>query len=531
MENGLFDQFRIGDYLEHHAKSFPTRTAVCDTRSSLSYSELAEAVDACARAMHAANILPGDRVAVLAPPRVEALITFLAAAKLGVIWLGLNPKYQLNEMDYIVSDAKPSLLFSIDTLEGRNYREDAQKLLRAHSSIRCSVGLESDDIWDVGFSDWLVEGSRKVQETEKFAAAIEAVPLSTPALLVYTSGSSGKPKGVMLGQRELLQRSRTQNEQFPVTPYPCVLNPLPINHIGGMHFLTLYTFVGAGTIILTEKFLPDEFIGAIKNKKINILYILPTMFQIIAGRPEYSPEMLDNLQWFVFSGAAMPMEFVNQLFRSKCNVGLTYGMTETCGSVTYARKSGDNQEVLFNSIGAPTPPGEVRLMNETGALCKAGESGEIQVRAEFCMRGYFNRPEATAEAYTDDGWFRSGDIAKLREDGNIEFVGRISEMFKSGGYNVYPREVELALEEHSDVQLAAVVGIPDPLYAEVGWAYIIPRDGVALEADALKEWCAKRLANYKIPKHFVFESELPMLPVGKVDKARLKRGHEETLAH
>ncbi|TNE36145.1 MAG: long-chain fatty acid--CoA ligase [Alphaproteobacteria bacterium] len=519
MEKCRFENFRVGDYLDDHAENYPDRPAVRDSRAALSYAELKEAVDNTARAMHAAGVKTGDRVAMLAPPRVEALITFFAAAKLGVIWLGLNPKYQLNELDYIVSDAKPSLLFSIDTLDGRNYRNEVATLRENHPGIRLSIGLDAAGSYEADFQEWIKSGP----VTEDLVKSLAAVPLNTPALLVYTSGSSGKPKGVMLGQRELLKRSRTQNNEFPVKPYPRVLNPLPINHIGGMHFLSLYTFVGAGTITLAEKFQPDEFISAMALNSVNIVFILPTMFQMIANRPAYSPDILNNLQWFVFSGAAMPSEFVDQLFAVECGVGLTYGMTETCGSVTYEKKTGSNQEVLCNTIGHSTPSGEVRVMHSDERECAPGESGEIQVRAKYCMRGYFNRPEATKETYTEDGWLKTGDIARMREDGNIEFVGRMSEMFKSGGYNVYPREIELALEEHPDIQLAAVIGIPDRLYAEVGWAFVIPRSGAEMDKDMMKAWCAERLANYKIPKQFVFSAELPMLPIGKVDKTRLKR--------
>jgi acyl-CoA synthetase (AMP-forming)/AMP-acid ligase II len=138
------------------------------------------------------------------------------------------------------------------------------------------------------------------------------------------------------------------------------------------------------------------------------------------------------------------------------------------------------------------------------------------------MAGYFNRPEATAAAYSQDGWLRTGDTARVREDGNLEFVGRRSEVYKSGGYNVYPREIELALEEHPEIEMSAVVGVPDPLYDEVGWAYVLPIPGSELDSDTLRAWCLSRLANYKVPKRFIINDRLPMLPVGKVDKVKLR---------
>lgn len=226
----------------------------------------------------------------------------------------------------------------------------------------------------------------------------------------------------------------------------------------------------------------------------------------------------------------MPGNLIDLLFAAKCNVGLTYGMTETCGSVTYAKKDGNNRGVMLNTIGYPTPPGEVRVARADGTDSDVGEDGEIQVRARYCMKGYFERPEATEAAFSEE-WFKTGDIARLRADGSIEFAGRMSEMFKSGGYNVYPREVELAIEEHPDVGLCAVIDVPDPLFNEIGWAYVLQQPHKHVDGDTLKAWCSQRLASYKIPKRFVVLDELPMLPVGKVDKVTLKKNARTELEH
>ncbi len=520
-----FDKFgdgtRLGECLDAHAKNYPDREALRDGQRSYTYASLHEEVMRCARVLHANNVRKGDRIAVLAAQRTEVMVTFLAAAKLGALWLGLNPKYTLSELDYVISDARPKLIFGIKELDGRDYTSDLAEIKRTHSFLERAIGLDGPAGYDVSFSDWLCEAN-DAKHQSGFDAALAGTTAQEPALLVYTSGSSGRPKGVLLRQQELLRRSITQNEQFHVSPYPCVLNPLPINHIGGMHFLSLYTFVGAGTVILADKHRVEDFILAIKAKDINILYTLPTMFQMLVEHPDFEVSLLDDLQWIVYSGAAMPGNLVDLLFTAKSEVGLTYGMTETCGSVTYAKKDGYNRDVMRESIGYSTPPGEVRVTREDGTESAIGEDGEIQVRASHCMKGYFERPEATEGAFAD-GWLKTGDIARLRADGSIEFVGRMSEMFKSGGYNVYPREVELAIEEHPDVGLCAVIDVPDPLFNEVGWAYVIQQPHKNIDAAALKQWCSQKLASYKIPKRFLIVDTLPMLPVGKVDKVTLKK--------
>lgn len=507
------EHLRIGDYLDRHAAAFPDRPALRDDRVQLTYAELAAQVDRCARGLFASGLRPGQRIAVLSPPRADAFVVFLAAARLGVLWLGLNPRYQMPELEYLVSDARPELLFTVSEFEGRDFRADAGHLAKGFG-IRRVIDLEAlpDEAW---------RDETSINEDD-YRQAIDAVTSEAPALLVYTSGSSGRPKGVILPQRSLLARSRTQNREFPCSAYPRLINPLPINHIGGMHFLSLFAFVGGGTLTLAERFRAEAYVNAMAARDINVVIMLPTMFQIMVNTEGFAPALLDNLEWFVFSGAAMPRDLVDMLYAAKCQAGLTYGMTETCGSVTYAKKSESAPEVLTRTIGRPRPDGEVRIGRDDGTPCDVGENGEIQVRARYAMAGYFNRPEATAEAYTADGWLRTGDTAVLREDGNIEFVGRRSEMYKSGGYNVYPREIELALEQFDDVELSAVIGVPDRLYGEVGWAYIVASPGSRLDNDALKQWCQQRLANYKIPKRFIVVDQLPMLPVGKADKVRLK---------
>ena len=508
------EALRIGDYLDRHAADFPDRLALRDAYGTLTYAELSAAVERCARSMLAYGISAGMRVAVLSPPRVDAFVTFLAAARIGALWLGLNPRYQMPELQYLVGDARPDLLFTVAMFEGRDYRSDAAALAAEFGIgrvVELTAVLDAEQGWMPQLADDAV-----------YRSAIDKVGSEAPALLVYTSGSSGRPKGVLLPQRSLLTRSRTQNRQFPAAPYPNIINPLPINHIGGMHFLSLYAFVGGGTTALMERFRPEDFVKAFASGDVNAVFLLPTMFQLIVNEPDFDPATLDNLQWLVYSGAAMPRELVDLLFKAKCNVGLTYGMTETCGSVTYAKKGPGLQEVMTKTIGSPQPEGEVRVSNDDGTICRPGETGELQVRAKYSMAGYFNRPEATADAYTADGWLRTGDTARVREDGNFEFVGRRSELYKSGGYNVYPREIELALEEHPEIEMSAVVGVPDALYDEVGWAYVVLTSGSQLEVETLRVWCKGRLANYKIPKRFVFTERLPMLPVGKADKVKLR---------
>lgn len=511
----------IGDWLDAHAAVHPDRTAIAFEGLSITYLQLKSQVDRCAMRYLTCGLRQGDCIAVLSTPRPEAFISFLAAARIGALWLGLNPRYQIPELGYVVGDSQPRLLMSLDTIDGRSYAKDIEALAAANSCIETTVMIERRESGSSSFYDWIAAELPSAGRSEGLEAARRDVDAGTPALLVYTSGSSGKPKGVLLRHRELIRRSRTQNERFPTKTWPQVLNPLPVNHIGGMHFMGLFAFIGAGTIHYSERFSAPEFVQALHSGRVNVLIVLPTMFKMMVDQPGFSASLLSRLEWFVFSGAAMAPELLEMVLSSACPIGLTYGMTETCGSVTYSDPNA-TIEVLTNTIGRAVPDGEVRVADAAGTLCVPGAAGELQVRAQHCMGGYFRREQATRDAYTADGWLRTGDTAIMRTDGNIHFIGRSSEMFKSGGYNVYPREVELALETLDAVVLSAVVSVPDPLFDEVGWAYVVPSPGRSLSEKDLAEWCKSQLANYKVPKRFFVCSELPLLPVGKVDKVKLK---------
>ena len=197
-------------------------------------------------------------------------------------------------------------------------------------------------------------------------------------------------------------------------------------------------------------------------------------------------------------------------------------MTELGLYVTYS-EPGVDPETLSRTIGKPHPGFDIRVADAAGAIVEPGGQGEIQARGDWLLAGYFRDPEATADAYTADGWFRTGDIVKVWPDGNLEIVGRTKEMYISGGFNIYPREVEIAIEAHPDVGLVAVLGVPDDTFGEIGHAFIEPKPGKTLDAAALHDWCRERLANYKTPKRFEIRAELPRLPIGKIDKQALKR--------
>jgi fatty-acyl-CoA synthase len=364
--------------------------------------------------------------------------------------------------------------------------------------------------------------ARSVTE-EDLAGARALVEAGDAAMLVYTSGTTGRPKGAMLPHRGLVKCSEIQSRIWTADPLR-ILNNFPINHVGCVGDICCYVLVSGGTIIFMEQFEPKKILKTIEQERITAYGQIPAMFAMTletGGRADGqtgSNADLSSVQLIIWSGAAASRELILRLREICPRMSSSYGLTESVGSVTYVRDTED-LEILADTIGWPHPAFEFRLATPEGVPVPVGEPGEIQVRGDFIMLGYWNRPEATREAIDEQGWLHTGDLAVERPDGAIKLIGRLKEMFKSGGYNVYPREIEIALESHPAVRLAAVISVPDPLYVEVGHAFVAA-DGVT--DDDLREHCRTRLANYKVPKRFTIASDLPLLPIGKIDKRALR---------
>ena len=270
------------------------------------------------------------------------------------------------------------------------------------------------------------------------------------------------------------------------------------------------------------RFDPGDLLRLLEEERIDHVLGSPVQFHLMANHPELGARDLSRLKFITWAGAPMADRLVARLHALPGELRTSYGMTELGLYVTYT-ESGADLETLSRTIGKPHPGFDIRVADADGTVVGPGGQGEIQARGDWLLAGYFRDPRATADAYTPDGWFRTGDVVKVRADGNLEIVGRMREMFISGGFNIYPREVELAIEAHPDVAMVAVLGVPDETFGEVGHAFVEPKPGTAPEGAALGAWCRERFANYKVPKRFEIRPELPRLPIGKIDKQTLKR--------
>jgi acyl-CoA synthetase (AMP-forming)/AMP-acid ligase II len=506
---------RIHDLLASHAAAIPEAEAAVEGDLRLTYADLSKRVDAIARALIASGIAPGDRVSTMVPPSLDFWLTYLAAVSIGATWMGLNPRYQLPEYEYLLSDAKPKLVFCRTEYEGRPYLAELQGI---GEQVETFVALGEANGRAVGFDAFLARGD--TCDEAVLAERRAAVEPENIAVIVYTSGTTGRPKGAMLSHRAIMAACLC-NLCWMADGLESTVEVAPINHVGALNNVCMNVYAYGGRIVFYHRVDFEAISQIARDEQLTYMVGSPTSFAMFAAQDDRGTERLGGYRLIVFGGGATAEALLQPVFDLGVSMVNVYGQTETCGIVT-ATDLGASPKIMAETFGRPLPGAEMRIADAQGNPLPLGQAGEIQVRGPYCMTGYFNRPEATAEAFTADGYLRTGDLGVERPDGNFSFVGRLKEMYKSGGYNIYPVEIELALCEHPEIGMAAVLPVPHPIFQEVGHAFIEATPGKVGETE-LRDFLRARIANYKIPKSFSFEAELPKLPNMKIDKQTLKR--------
>ena len=499
---------RLADYARHWAEQTPENPAAVLGSQSLSWAALDERIDRVAAALIGAGVCRGDRVAVRTAPNPDMLAVYLGAARIGAVFVGLNPKSTAHELSHQLRDGAPAMVLD---LVGADLADVTTAAL-ARSELRPRR---------VGGRDWLSVGGDPPASRHQLAAMEAAVQPEDPCAIVYTSGTTGQPKGALLPHSGLTYCSAVQADRWYQRHPLRVLCNLPASHIGCLGDLCAATIVAGGALIFQERFDAAGVLRLIDQHGVTHWGAVPAMFALSVATAEWRPASLESLQMIFWSGGSMPVPLGRELAARCPRVANAYGMTETVGSVTYT-DDGEDVETVCTTIGRPDPHYDVRVSRPEGRACTVGEVGEIRVRGKSMMAGYLNQPDATADAIDADGWLRTGDLATVRADGNLILVGRTRDVFKSGGYNVYPREIETVLEQHPEVSLAAVVASAHPVFGEVGHAFVQTL-AAAVSAEELRAFAAERLANYKVPKRFTIMEALPQMSIGKVDKVALRR--------
>lgn len=496
----------LAAYLDFYAAERPDAVALRGPDSDVTWGALPAVVRQSAVILANARVEPGDVVAVFAGSRPECLIVFLACCRIGAVYLGLNPRYTARELEQVCVDASPRVLFA--------WARDPAETERLRSTL---AALPSPP----QLVDFAV--SAPAPPDAEIAGADAA------CALVYTSGSTGSPKGALLSQRGIIRSAELSLDEWcAVSSELRTVAQHPVNHVGWLVCECVVTLLCGGTIVFRERFDGAETVRLIERERLTLWVAFPSMLMRAMDSDAFERADLASLERLALGSAPSRGALYRFRARSRAQVSVSYGLTEASGGALTVTDEDADLDALTATIGRPVRGIETRLVDSSGRDLPAGEVGELLVRDACVFLGYRHRPDATASALTVDGWLRTGDLMTALPDGNLRIVGRMSEMFKSGGYNVYPVEVEQVVAAHEDVAAAAVVRAADPLWGEVGVAFVVPHPGRALDGDTLRAYAYGQLANYKVPKRFEVVEALPQLPNGKVDKRALKELLDQT---
>lgn len=490
------------DLLAKRAMLTPDKTAMSELASgrTSTYGALNQAAEEAANLLAAAGA--GDRIAILCRNRIEFFEALFACAKLGALLVPLNWRMPANELKSIIEDCRPKII-----LAGA---EDIGKLSAAHS------GAEIIALDDAG-----ADGYRARLARAPAALLRQFWPGNEAWYLIYTSGTTGKPKAVIQTYQMAVVNYINIGQAIDLQSNDVTLNFLPLFHTAGINLYTLPVLFAGGEVKVLAGFDVEKTIGLIEAGALDAFFGVPAVYQELSLHPKFAETDLSKVRRWGCGGAPLP-DILVETFASRgalvCN---GYGMTET-GPTAFLMNRKDAARKI-GSAGRAQLMTAARIVKGDGALAKPGETGEMQLKGPGITPGYWNAPEATKAAFTEDGWLKTGDLATADEEGFVYIVGRSKDMYISGGENVYPAEVENVYARHPAVLEAAVIGVADAKWGEVGRAYILLRDRKAADAEELARFGRDNLAAYKIPKSFVFVREFPRTAAGKVQKHLLAK--------
>jgi long-chain acyl-CoA synthetase len=500
-------ELRVADVVRHWGAERGDAVALRHGERALTYRELDERSNRVAQALLAAGAGPGVRIAHLDRTGPEVIELLFAVSKIGAVLVPLNWRLALPELTAIVADAGALLLVA-----GPAFAETAAAIAQAPES-RCTT-IEIGPAYET----WIAEHAA-VDPGARGAAGDTVVQM-------YTSGTTGVPKGVLTTHRNLAAAAET-SPLWAFDADSVSLTALPMFHIGGIGWAFVGLWNGATTILVSD-FDPTSVLDLLERRRVTNAVFVPTMLQLLTAAPGATEREYSALRSIAYGASPITTPVLKRALRTfDCSLFGIYGLTETTGAAVQLDPQDHDpdgpRERLLRSVGRPYPWVELRIVDPADATdCNPGEVGEVWLRAPNVMAGYFNRPEETAAAVTADGWLRTGDGGYRDAEGYLFLTDRIKDMIVSGGENVYPIEVEEALAQHPAIDQVAVIGVPDERWGETVKAVIVLRPDVTAGGDELVAFLREQLAAYKLPRIVEFVDELPRTPSGKVLKRQLR---------
>jgi acyl-CoA synthetase (AMP-forming)/AMP-acid ligase II len=502
----------LGDVLETNAQLYPDAVAWTFEGRTLTHRQTLQRGRQLVHALATQGVGRQDRVSILAMNTIEFAEVFAAGWTSGIIVATVNFRLAAAEMWWILQDSSPKVL-----IFEAQYLDVVASLRGRLPGIQTYVCIGARSDWAVSYEDFVAGG---VADKATLRAREEDI-----ALLMYTSGTTGRPKGCMLGQREMRQLCINLAIEQNSALFERVLLVMPLFHVGATAIAAAHLFRG-GSIVLHRQFDPAALLDSVERDKVNILHLAPIMVQMVIEQPNVEARNVSSLHTVVYSAAPMPSPVLKRGLKLFGNVFVQlYGQTEVISTVlprALHRPEGTPREQRWlTSVGLPLINSRIKLLDDNGLECAPGEAGEIVVQTTAMCRGYWNNSAATLDTVRD-GWCHTGDIGKFDEDGFLYLVDRKKDMIISGGENIYSREVEEAVVQHPAVSEVAVIGLPDEKWGESVCAVVVLRLGASLLESEVIAHTRTLIASYKKPRHVKFVDSLPKLPSGKVNKVALR---------
>jgi fatty-acyl-CoA synthase len=484
----------------------------------MTYEQLADRIDRLANGLTERGIGAGDRVAYLGENHPAFLETLFATALLGAVFVPVNTRLAPPEIQHALSDSGAKILVHSPELA-------AAATAGATGTAVTHRLVASDALPPADAAEGLV--------AESLDAVVEAAPadhqdvpveLTDPAMILYTSGTTGRPKGALLTHGNITWNCMNVLVDYDVTSDTVALMISPMFHVASLSMGVLPTLLKGGTVVLEARFDPAKVLKLIEQYRVTSMSGVPTTYQMLSEHPAWPSADLGSLRTLTCGGSAVPLRVIDAYEQRGLAFTGGYGMTETAPGATSLQPRYSRAKA--GSAGLPHFFTDVRVVDAAGEVAPSGRAGEIQVQGPNVIPGYWQRPDATAESFADELWFRSGDIGYLDDDGFLYISDRLKDMIISGGENVYPAEIEQIVMELDAVSGVAVVGVPDPRWGEVPRAYVQLKDGRHLDEGAIQQHLDGRLARYKIPRTVIVVDELPRTPTGKIRKQDLRKSTE-----
>lgn len=516
----------LSQVLSETTRAFPQRDAVIYQGCKISYQELNERVNQLARGLIELGVQKEEKVGLWMPNVPRWVIAYFAIARIGAVVVPMNTRYKSHEVHYILEDSEATTLFMADTFVGIDYREMIGEIRGdlpglKHIIIRGKKGSNMhtfDEVVALGASH-LEDG--KIDKREVLCNPRDNV------FILYTSGTTGNPKGAMLSHHNIAENARQVTQVLHTSEKDTFLLAVPFFHCFGCVMGIMGAITWGASLVPMSVFKAKEALELIEKEKVSILYGVPTMFvleleEYRKGKEDGSKYDVSSLRTGIMAGAPCPVEVMRGTMEELgCNVSIAYGLTESSPVITMTRFD-DSLERRVETVGRALHGIEVKITDDDRWSLPPGEMGELTCRGYNVMLGYYKMPGKTAEVIDEEGWLYSGDLATMDEEGYVKIVGRKKDMLITGGFNVYPAEIEEYLFTNPKVQNVSVVGVPDEVMGEVAIAYIIPREGVSIYQQEIVDFCMGKIANFKVPRYVEIVEEFPMTQSGKIQKFRLR---------